>query len=565
MNWSKALIPTLREDPKDAESKSHRLLLRAGLIRALASGIYNYLPLGYRVIKKIAAIIRQEMDRIGGQEFFLPALSSKEIWEASGRWVDYGDDMFRLKDRKGRDMCLCPTHEEIMTWIAAREVRSYKDLPQLWYQIQTKFRDEPRPRGGVLRTRQFLMKDSYSLDVDEHGLNESYEQHRQAYSRIFERCGLRFFIVEASGGLMGEGESAEFMGESATGEDSAQVCGKCGYKANAEIARAEPEPVEGEDRPLAEVSTPNVRTVEEVSDFLGVKPRQLVKSMFYILTGFKLMVLVRGDDEISETKLVRNFGPGIRPATAEEAAATLGANLGFIGPVGVKDVRVYADMSLRDAKGRITGANKDNFHITGLNLERDAKIETYIDVRKVKSGDRCLSCDGRVEERRAIELGHIFKLGTKYSSRLNALFLDSHGVQKPIVMGSYGIGLERIMATAIEQGGDDDGITWPATIAPLEVEVLPIDGEGVALGLARELEDAGLEVLVDDRKESPGVKFKDADLLGIPVRVTVGPKGLKEGKFDITVRKTKEKFSVEQAGVKEKITELLKELKKGAA
>jgi prolyl-tRNA synthetase len=563
MNWSKALIPTLREEPKDAESKSHKLLLRAGLIRPLASGIYNYLPLGYRVIKKISAIIREEMERIGGQEFFLPALSSKEIWEASGRWTEYGDDMFRLKDRKGRDMCLCPTHEEIMTHIAAREVRSYKDLPQLWFQIQTKFRDEPRPRGGVLRVRQFLMKDSYSLDVDADGLDKSYDQHREAYSRIFTRCGIKFFIVEASGGLMGEGESAEFMGESETGEDSAQVCGQCGYKANAEIARADPGALELGDQPLKEVHTPNVRTVEEVAGFLGVKPAQLIKSMLYIVGGFKVMVLVRGDDEVSEAKLVRNFGASTRPATPEEAFAILGANLGFIGPVGVKGVRVYADMSLRDATGRITGANKDNYHVAGLNLARDAAIETYIDVRKAKPGDRCLACQGPLEEKRAIELGHIFKLGTKYSSRLNALFIDSFGVQKPIVMGSYGIGLERIMATAIEQGGDNDGIIWPATIAPFQVEVLPIDGIGVAETLARELTGAGIEVLLDDRQESPGVKFKDADLLGIPLRVTIGPKGLKEGKLDITVRKTKETFSSAPGDVQEKVKELLAELNKG--
>ncbi len=560
MNWKRALIPTLREEPKEAEVKSHRLLLRAGFIKALSSGVYNYLPLGYRVIKRIEKIIREEMDRIGAQELLLPALATKEVWEPSGRWKEYGDDMFRLKDRKGHDLCLCPTHEEIITLLASSLVRSYKELPQIWYQIQTKFRDEPRPRGGVIRARQFIMKDSYSLDRDEEGLDKSYQLHKQAYNRIFKRCGLKFFTVEASGGLMGEGESCEFMAEVKTGEDRVLICPECGYAANAQIARGEPEFIEFSDQPLEEVHTPNVRTVDEVSQFLKVPASRLIKSMLFKLKDEYIMILLRGDDEISEDKLSKIFGSGIRPATLEQAKEILGASLGFIGPVGVR-IKVYADSSLKGAKGRISGANKDDYHIKGINLERDVKVEDFIDIRKAKAMDRCYRCNSPLQEKSSVELGHIFKLGTKYSEPLGAYFLDEGGKRSPIVMGSYGIGLERIMAVAVEEYGDDDGISWPISIAPFEIEVLPINNFKETEEIVRGLKEKGVSLLLDDRNQTPGVKFKDADLIGIPLRIVLGPKGMKRGEVDITIRRDKRRITVKKGEAVIKSLELIQSLK----
>jgi prolyl-tRNA synthetase len=560
MHWTKALIPTLKESPREAESLSHRLLLRAGFIRPLASGLYNYLPLGFRVLKKVERIVREEMDRIGAQELLLSALASKEVWEAAGRWSDYGDDMFRLRDRKSRDLCLCPTHEEIVALIAAREIRSYRDLPQIWYQIQTKFRDEPRPRSGLLRARQFLMKDSYSLDEDEAGLDRSYELHRQAYERIFERCGLKFFMVEASGGLMGQGKSAEFMADAETGEDRALVCDNCGYAANIQIARGIPKPIDYPDGPITSVATPDLKSVEEVAEFLNAEPSQLVKSLLYIWEEEGLIFLIRGDDELSEEKAFQRFSPPPRPATPDEGRSITQAQLGFIGPVGLKGVAIYADEALKGAKGRITGANRDDYHIMGLNLGRDVEVKGYLDLRQARAGDRCARCGKQLSERSVIELGHIFQLGTKYSQALGACYLTPDGRERPIVMGSYGVGLDRILATAIEQNHDDAGIKWPGSIAPFQVEVLPIVDNAEGLRLYEELRSQGIEVLFDDRDESPGVKFKDADLLGIPVRVVIGPRGLSQGRLDITLRQSGETIKVAVPAVRAKVLELLERI-----
>lgn len=558
MRWSKALIPTLKEPPREVESPSHRLLLRAGFIRPLASGLYNYLPLGLRVLKKVERIIREEMDRIGAQELLLSTLASKEVWEAAGRWLEYGDDMFRLRDRKGRELCLCPTHEELIAVIAAREIRSYRDLPQIWYQIQTKFRDEPRPRSGLLRSRQFLMKDSYSLDQDEAGLDGSYELHRQAYNRIFERCGLKFFMVEASGGLMGRGKSAEFMADAEAGEDLALICEGCGYAANAMIAEGIPERVDYPDEPLTVVTTPGVKSVEEVTEFLSVSPSQLIKSLLYICGERRLMLLLRGDDELSDEKLSQRFLPQPRPATLEEGLIITGAPLGFVGPVGLEKVEVYADKALKGAVGRITGANREDHHIKGLNLGRDVEVREYLDLRLAKEGDSCAGCGRRLSARPAIELGHIFRLGTKYSEALGARYLSPEGVERPIVMGSYGIGLDRILATAVEQNHDENGIKWPSSIAPFQVEILPLVIDEMGSRLAEELEARGVEVLLDDRDESPGVKFKDADLLGIPLRVVIGSQGLARGRLDITLRQTGESIEVAIDEVAAKVLELIK-------
>jgi len=562
MKFNKSLIATLREDPKEVESKSHRLLLRGGFIRQVASGIHTYLPLGWRIIMKISTIIREELDRIGAQELLMPAMSPKEIWEESGRWEEYGDDMFRFKDRKGRDYCLCPTHEEIITEIARSKVRSYRDMPQIWYQIQTKFRDEPRPRFGVVRSRQFIMKDSYSLDKDEEGLDKSFNLHKEAYARIFKRCGLDFEIVDASGGLMGTGESKEFMASVEIGEDTVVACKDCNFRASLEAAKGVGEFLKFEDGPVVEVHTPGKKTVEEVSGFLNVSSSNLVKSMFYTAPDKKpILILLRGDYDINEATIHNKFGFSYQPATAQEINKAFGAEPGFIGPQGMKDIDVYADDLLKGATGMITGANKNNYHIKGLNIERDVKIKEFLNLREVKSGDRCIKCQGELEFYNGLELGHIFKLGTRYSETLGATFSDEKGEEKPIIMGSYGIGLERIMACACEQKGDEAGAVWPISIAPFDIYILilnPTDNKIVEVGneITQSLTDGHFSVIIDDRDASAGIKFNDSELLGIPIRVTIGPKGIKNDKFDIYVRETKEVFEVDRAHVVEKCLEI---------
>lgn len=539
MRFSKAFIPTLREEPSEAEVASHRLMLRAGMIRLHASGVYSYLPLGWRVMRKVEGIIREEMERIGAQEFLLPSLSRRDLWERTGRWEEYGDNMFRLKDRRGSDLALAPTHEEVFAEIASHEIRSYRDLPQIWYQIGTKFRDEARPRCGVLRGRQFIMKDSYSFDADKEGLKRSYELHREAYLRIFKRCGLDVVVVEAHSGIMGGSESEEFMVPSPAGEDKLVLCRSCGYAANIEVAASVPVPSGGTSRPKEKVHTPGTRTIEEVSGFLGRPPSKLMKSLMFVAGGRPVMVLIRGDYEVNEAKLEALIGP-FRPAEPEEIEMITGAPVGFVGPVGLEGVDILADETIRGQKDLATGANQEDYHWVGLEPERDFRVDRYVDVRKVREDDGCPRCGADLRVLSAIEVGHIFQLGTKYSEALGATYLDEKGRAHPLVMGSYGIGLERIVASVIEQHADESGMVWPISIAPYEIYILPVNwsdpkARKAAEDLYRKLSD-GHEVILDDREERAGVKFKDADLLGIPVRLTLG-RGLKDGKVEVRRRK----------------------------
>lgn len=562
MRWSKAFIPTLKEDPAEAEMQSHRLMLRSGMVRQLAAGVYEYLPLGWRVLLKVMQIVREEMNRAGAQEVFLPALSPAEIWQETGRWNDFGDEMFRLKDRKKRDYALCPTHEEIITDLARAKVRSYRDLPQNWYQMQVKFRDEPRPRSGVLRVRHFIMKDAYSLDRDQAGLDDSYQAMYDAYHRIFTRCGLKFFVVGASSGLMGGSGSQEFMAASPSGEDSCAVCPGCGYAANLEVARSKREVPSYPGDQLTEVATPEKRTIEEVAGFLRVPASRLFKSLLYMVEDRPVFALVRGDDELNEPKFQAAVGSGnFRPATPEEVLRITGAPVGFISPVGLDGVRVLADQSLQGGEGMVSGANREHAHYTGINLDRDVRVEKYVDLRMARQGEACPECGRPLDVTQAIELGHIFKLGAKYSQALKANFVDEDGTEKPLIMGSYGIGIERLAACIIEQSHDQSGIIWPLAVAPYQVVISQLGGPGteaakVSEQLYQELQDASYEVLLDDRDERPGFKFKDADLVGVPVRVNVGEKGLKEGVVEIKLRKDGQLFKVRPEEVRRKVQEL---------
>ena len=450
MRLSEYFVPTLKEIPSDAVIKSHQLMLRAGLIRMLAAGIYSYLPLSWKILKKIKKIVREEMDAIGGQELLLPALNPLDIWEETGRAEGFGDEMFSFPDRKSRKMCLAPTHEEIICSIARQDLRSYKELPQIWYQIQNKFRDEPRPRSGVLRTRQFLMKDSYTLDYTEQGLDAGYEKHAHAYRQIFNRCGLKYFEVGASSGLMGGSASQEFMIESDIGEDTVALCDDCGYAANAEIANFKVKIQEkSKYSDIVEISTPDKRTITQVAEFLDLKPYNFMKSLLYYIDSKPVFILIRGDYELNDSKMIKLFGDTYRPATEEEVLEICGANVGFICPVGIKGIPVYVDITLQGQSGFVSGANKDHFHLGGINLERDLESVNYVDVALVKNGDVCSSCNSSLRVVNAIELGHIFKLGTKYSESMNAKVLNENGKDVPIFMGSYGIGIERIMAAYI--------------------------------------------------------------------------------------------------------------------
>jgi prolyl-tRNA synthetase len=579
MRWSNYFIPTLREVPADAEVVSHRLLLRAGMVRQLAAGIYSYLPLSWLVMRKIMRVIREEMDAIGGQEFFLPALNPREIWEETGRWTVMGDNMFRLKDRKGADLCLGMTHEEVFTGIARHELRSYKQLPQVWYQIQTKFRDEARPKSGVLRVRQFIMKDAYSFDVDTAGLDKSFEDQRAAYIKIFTRCGLKFSIVEASSGAMGGSASNEFMVKTDAGEDLVATCDACGYAANLEKATSRIASIADQtaatDAP-EEFPTPGVRTIEDLITFPGgaTADRQ-VKTLVYIATNeagenFPALALLRGDHQLHETKLSDSLGAiAVRPAHPEEIRDLLGAGAGSLGAVGAKEkagaakpeLRIVADRSLQGRTNMTTGANKDDHHLRGVDVERDIKPDAWTDLRTVASGERCPNCEaGVLEVSKSLEIGHIFKLGTKYSVSMNATVLDQNGKEVPVVMGSYGIGVERIMAAAIELHHDADGIIWPRAIAPFDVVVTVTNIKQQELTdagerLYAELRAAGLEVLLDDRDERAGVKFKDADLIGIPYRITVGKK-IADGTIELFERATKQSTDVKLDEVVARVQQL---------
>ncbi len=564
MRWSQCFIPTLREDPADAEVVSHKLLLRGGLVRQLAAGLYSLLPLGQRVTLKIIDIIREEMNGIGAQEFYLPALNPREIWDESGRWDVMGDNMFRLKDRKGADLCLGMTHEEVFTSIARNDLNSYKQLPQVWYQIQVKFRDEARPKSGVLRVRQFIMKDAYSFDLDKSGLDKSFNDQREAYKRIFDRCGLQYVIVEASSGAMGGSASNEFMVKTDAGEDMIATCASCGYAANLEKATsrlAEVRDGVGLDFP-SEFPTPGVRTIDDLANFDGGAPAESqIKTLVYIDSAEPAsgntyyLALLRGDHQLHETKLADSIGAtNARAANAEEIQALLGANPGSLGAVGAKKkalelqpratVRIVADLALRSRRNMTTGANIDDYHLRGIDVGRDIKIDQWADLRTVNSGEQCPQCDnGSLEVSKALEIGHIFKLGTKYSESMGANVLTQEGKPVPIVMGSYGIGVERIMASAIELHHDDDGILWPKSISPFNVIVTITNMKQDEIRTAgetlyKDLHRAGLDVLLDDRDERAGVKFKDADLIGIPYRVTVGKK-VADGLVELFDRKTK--------------------------
>ena len=560
MRWSQFFIPTLREYPADAEVISHKLLLRAGYIRQLAAGIYSYLPLAQRSVIKISNIIREEMNAIGGQEFYLPALNPREIWDESGRWEVMGDNMFRLKDRKGADLCLGMTHEEVFTAIARNEIRSYKQLPQVWYQIQTKFRDEPRPKSGLLRVRQFTMKDAYTFDVDYAGLDKSFEDQRQAYIKTFSRCGLKFVIVEASSGAMGGSASDEFMVKTEAGEDLIAVCEESGYAANLEKATSLIEPIEdGEGLPAPEeFPTPGVRTIDDLITFEGgAEASRQIKTLVYVATregkDFTVLALLRGDHQLHETKLSDNLkGAAVRPAHDEEIVELLGAHAGSLGGVRAKEIAksngkdepfIIADNALKGRRNMTTGANKDDHHIRGVDIERDIKVDQWSDLRTVQSGETSPDGQGKLEVYKALEVGHIFKLGTKYSDSMGATVLDQNGKAVPIVMGSYGIGVERILAAAIELHHDEDGIIFPQSIAPFDclVTIANIRDEAMKSAgekLYAELQAGGLDVLLDDRDERAGVKFKDADLIGIPFRITVGKK-ISEGVVELFTRKTK--------------------------
>ncbi len=545
MRWSKSLIPTLKEDPADAEAVSHKLMVRAGLVRQLAAGIYVYLPLGQRVLDRISAIIREEMNAIGGQEITMPVMHPAELWQQSGRWDVIGDEMFRLKDRNQRDMCLGMTHEEVVAWIAAREVHSYRDLPQLWYQIQTKERDEARPKSGVLRTREFVMKDSYSLDRDMAGLDVQYGAHRQAYCKIFDRCGLTYYVVESDPGMMGGAGSHEFMAPSQAGEDQVALCQACGYAANLELAVARPTLPAFPEWPLEEVSTPNARTIAEVCALLRIDPALTIKSLVVVGSDGPVLVLVRGDHQLRERKLQGAIG-AFRPAHRDEVREAAGVEPGFVGPVGLS-LRMIADESLRTGC-YVVGANKPDRHLRGVVPGRHFQPE-FADLHEATAGEGCGRCGAPLRVERVIEVGNIFKLGTKYSVPLRAVYLDEQGQEHPIVMGSYGIGPARIAAAALEQNHDSQGIIWPETIAPFQVHLLVVNVRerkltALAEQLYGDLGGAGLEVLYDDRDERPGVKFKDADLLGLPLRVTVGSRAMKEGLVEIRRRRTGEEIAL---------------------
>ncbi len=547
MLWSKLFIPTLRETPAEAEVASHKWLLRAGYIRQLSAGLYSYLFLAQRSLLKIQRIVREEMDAIGGQEMYLPALNPAEIWQESGRWDIMGDNMFRLKDRFGRDLCLGMTHEEIMTSIARGELRSYKQLPQIWYQIQTKFRDEPRPKSGLLRVRQFIMKDSYSFDIDQAGLDVAYEKHFAAYRRIFERCGLKYAPVEAHSGAMGGSQSHEFMVVSDAGEDLVAMCNQCGYSANLEKAVATPSvpgvpDPEGDLKP-EEFHTPGRKTIAEVAEFTGLPESSQMKSLVLVADGKPVLALLRGDHQLSETKFGAAVGdPEFRQARPEEIAQWFGADPGSLGPIGVTNMPVLADKALVGRRNMIAGANKNDYHLRNVTLGEDFQAEVY-DLRQVAAGDQCPHCGAALNVVKTVEVGHIFKLGYKYSDSMGLRVLSADGKEITPIMGSYGIGIERVLTCAIELYNDKDGIVLPASIAPFQVVITPANNSDASqTEAAHSIYDAclalGLDVLLDDRDERPGVKFKDADLIGIPWRIVVGKK-LGNGLVEVVERKTK--------------------------
>jgi prolyl-tRNA synthetase len=586
--WSELFIPTLREPPADAEVASHKFLVRAGYIRQLAAGIYSYLFLGNRSFNKIMGIVRQEMDKIG-QEFFLPALHPRELWEASGRLALVGDNLFRLKDRKGADLVLGMTEEEVMTSIALKDLRSYKQLPQVWYQIATKFRDEPRPKSGLLRVRQFIMKDSYSFDIDAAGLDVSYRKHYDAYRRIFDRCGLKYMVVEADSGAMGGKESHEFMVRTPAGEDRIVSCDGCDYAANVEKATSKLEVVadlaaEGDGKPL-EVHTPGQKTIEDVARFLGVSPKNKIKTLAYMSdepasdkkndektgktgsrpTSRSIVVLMRGDHQLNEAKFNAAVGVATRPMEEGEIKALFKSPAGYLGPVGIewaKDLKkdaglplLLVDEALQGRANLIAGANKEDYHLKNLTPGKDFHPTAYADLRAVTAGEACPNCGNALRIDTAVEIGHIFKLGYRYSDSMGLRVLDKNGKEAMPIMGCYGIGIERILTAAVEQSNDENGFWLPPSIAPFQIVVTPVNVKDesllkAAVDIGARLESAGFDVVLDDRDERPGVKFKDADLVGIPFRITVGKK-VTEGTVEVVLRSTREVRDVTIATVVE--------------
>jgi prolyl-tRNA synthetase len=568
MRYSQYLLPTLKEVPSEAEVPSHQLMLRTGMIRKLTSGVYSYLPFGLRSIRKVETIIREEMNRAGAIEVLLPFVQPAELWQESHRWEEYGSELARFKDRHNRDCCLGPTHEEVITDIARKEIRSYRQMPLNLYQIQTKFRDEIRPRFGVMRAREFIMKDAYSFDVDENGADESYWKMVEAYKRIFTRCGLKFRSVEAESGLIGGSFSHEFMVLAETGEETIVSCTRCSYAANiekAEFKRSEKTSGSNDPnlfKPSQKVLTPNQRTVEEVTQFLNVSPRDLIKTLIFESDKGCVAALVRGDHEISERKLKAVWGSEkIQLATEETVEEITHAPKGFAGPIGLS-IPIFADLDIQEMVNFVTGANEKDAHLIHVNTGRDFRVSQYGDLRKFAPGDHCPLCGETTRMDKGIEVGHTFKLGIKYSQSMGATYLDDQGKEKLMVTGSYGIGLGRTVAAAIEQHHDHNGIIFPMPIAPFQVFLLPVN---IKIGLLREtaeqlyqvLSTNGIEVLYDDREETPGVKFKDADLIGIPLRVTLGERNLKKGLVEIKKRRTGEISLVKKEETLSKIKEMI--------
>ncbi len=548
MRMTKLLIPTLKEDPADAEVVSHRLMLRAGMIRKLTAGVYCYLVLGYRSLRKVEQIVREEMDAAEAQEVFLPMVQPSELWKESGRWNIYGAELLRFKDRHDRECCLGPTHEEVITDLVRRDVRSYRDLPLNLYQIQTKFRDEIRPRFGLMRGREFMMKDGYSFDATEEGADRAYEAMWSAYKRIFTRCGLKFRSVEADSGPIGGSFSHEFMVLADTGEDTIVSCDSCDYAANLEKAEIRETPaVEPQvSGPMEKVATPGVTTIDDVSKFLNVEPRDLIKTLVLSTENGPVVVLIRGDHDLNEVK-VKNFLRIDEIQLADERTINnvTGGPVGFSGPVGLKDVTILADRAVTNMKSSVVGANEKDVHLINVNPKADFRVDHYGDFRSAQEGDLCPRCEGKLLLTRGIEVGHVFKLGVKYSEAMNARFLDADGKERPMIMGCYGIGVSRTIAAAIEQNHDDDGIIFPPAIAPFMAIITPVGAKNSEIDQAaervyKELWDNGVDTLLDDRDERPGVKFKDADLMGIPFRITIGKKALAEGKLEFRDRRTKQ-------------------------
>jgi prolyl-tRNA synthetase len=567
MRWSQYYLFTTREVPSDAEVVSHQLMIRTGMIRKLAAGIYTYLPLGWRSIFKMMQIVRREMDAAGAVELMMPAIQPAELWRETDRWNVFGDLLLRIQDRHQRDFCFGPTHEEVVTDIVRRDVRSYRQLPLNLYQIQNKFRDEIRPRFGLMRGREFLMKDAYSFHANDDSMDETYEAMRQAYCDVFEDCDLDYTMVEAASGAIGGSASHEFMVLAETGEDAVASCSTGDYAANVEKAESIglPAPYSEEPRDLEEVSTPDATTIADVTKFLDVRPERLVKTLIYDTESGPVAALVRGDREINEFKLSSVLGePNLRLADDRFVEELTGAPVGFAGPKGLPDrVRVVADLSVRDLINFVCGANKTDAHYVGVNWGRDVEPDEWADVLLVVAGDPCPRCGGPLEVKRGIEVGHIFKLGTNYSESMGCTFLDDKGASHPMIMGCYGLGIGRTVAAAIEQNHDADGIIWPLPLAPYQVLIISLNPKdeqvsSAADDLYERLLELGVEVFYDDRDERPGVKFKDADLIGIPVRIAVGARSLAEGKVELSMRSDREKHLLTPADIPSKIAEILR-------